>query len=99
MYCLAPETYGDIQTYASPGLNLFNLVQTSFCEFALKNAFLVEGCNNFPMINDGECNVETNNAECYYDGGDCCGYDCTGPNCQCYHQGNLFWGIAKKIAR
>ena len=51
------------------------------------------------MINDGECNVETNNAECYYDGGDCCGYDCNGPNCTCYHQGNLFWGIAKKIAR
>ena len=51
------------------------------------------------MIQDGICNVETNNKECNYDGGDCCGYDCNGPNCQCYHQGNLFWGIAKKIAR
>ena len=38
------------------------------------------------MIQDGICNVETNNAECYYDGGDCCEYDCTGPNCQCYHE-------------
>ena len=45
------------------------------------------------MIKDGVCNVETNNAECNYDGGDCCGYDqndCNGPDCQCYHQGNLF---------
>ena len=51
------------------------------------------------MIQNGICNVETNNAECKYDGGDCCGYDCNGPNCQCYHQGNLFWGIDEKIFR
>ena len=42
------------------------------------------------MINDGECNVETNNAECYYDGGDCCGSDvaidhCT--ECACHGKG------------
>ena len=69
-------------------------IKFSFCEFALKiYIFLVEGCDNFTMIKDGVCNVETNNKECNYDGGDCCGYDCNGPDCKCYHQGNLFWGI------
>ena len=26
-----------------------------------------------PMVGDGLCNDETNNADCSYDGGDCCG--------------------------
>ena len=30
-------------------------------------------CTQSNMINDGFCNDETNNAECDYDGGDCCG--------------------------
>ena len=33
-------------------------------------------CNNLTLIDlieDGFCNDETNNADCNYDGGDCCG--------------------------
>ena len=31
------------------------------------------GCDNPSWIADGYCDDETNNGECYYDGGDCCG--------------------------
>ena len=33
-------------------------------------------------IGDGECNVENNNAECGYDGGDCCFCSCSGATCE-----------------
>ena len=44
------------------------------------------GCNNESVISDGICDDETNTRECFYDGGDCCGYNvntiyCT--ECQC----------------
>ena len=34
--------------------------------------FLVPGCDNVLMVGNGLCNNETNNADCNYDGGDCC---------------------------
>ena len=46
--------------------------------------FVGEGCEDFLLIGNGICNVETNNKKCLYDGGDCCGYDC--PDCQCFHE-------------
>ena len=32
-----------------------------------------KGCFNETLVLDGWCNDETNNAECNFDGGDCCG--------------------------
>ena len=39
--------------------------------------FVGEGCEDFLLIGNGICNVETNNKKCLFDGGDCCGYDWT----------------------
>ena len=33
---------------------------------------LVPGCDNIMLVGNGFCNDETNNADCNYDGGDCC---------------------------
>ena len=33
---------------------------------------LVSGCANVVVVGNGFCNDETNNADCNYDGGDCC---------------------------
>ena len=48
------------------------------------------------FVGDGVCNDETNNAECDYDGGDCCGYNiisehCT--ECTCFHQETCLAGV------
>ena len=48
------------------------------------------------MIGDGYCNDETNNADCNYDGGDCCksnvySQHCT--ECICYFQENCLAGV------
>ena len=32
-------------------------------------------CENYALVANGQCNDETNNEACIYDGGDCCG-DC-----------------------
>ena len=37
------------------------------------NYISILDCANLTMIGDGYCNDETNNPECGYDGGDCCG--------------------------
>ena len=34
--------------------------------------FIVLGCANVALVGNGFCNDETNNADCNYDGGDCC---------------------------
>ena len=35
---------------------------------------MISDCtNDTSLVNNGYCNDETNNAECNYDGGDCCG--------------------------
>ena len=44
-------------------------------------------CSHLELIGDGFCNDKTNNANCNYDGGDCCGYNintdfCS--DCKCY---------------
>ena len=48
----------------------------------------IAGCAQAFLIGNGECNDETNNPQCGYDGGDCCIYfwnidHCT--HCFCYH--------------
>ena len=47
-------------------------------------------CSNIGWVGDGYCDDSTNNPECNYDGGDCCGYNvntqfCT--FCQCINGG------------
>ena len=52
--------------------------------------FSVPGCKNIHLIGDGNCNDETNNEICGYDGGDCCLYpDNKGhcSDCICYLKG------------
>ncbi|CAN0542333.1 unnamed protein product, partial [Scytosiphon promiscuus] len=36
---------------------------------------------NTSWVNDGECDSRNNNADCGYDGGDCC--ECTCVNARC----------------
>ena len=48
------------------------------------------------MVHNGFCNDETNNLNCNYDGGDCCGYNinsehCT--ECNCFHQETCLVGM------
>ncbi len=50
-----------------------------------------EDCSgSFDLIKNGFCNDETNNAGCYFDGGDCCGA-CTNTDqcsdCVCHDGG------------
>ena len=40
------------------------------------------GCDHFDLIGDGVCDDETNNPECGYDGGDCCGPNAIMDFCQ-----------------
>ena len=35
-------------------------------------SLLVPGCDNVALVGNGFCNDETNNADCNYDGGECC---------------------------
>ena len=49
-----------------------------------------------PWLENGFCNNDTNIAECYCDGGDCCGYcinseHCT--ECTCFHQETCLAGV------
>ena len=46
----------------------------------LQGASCADDPNN-PMIGDGYCDDMMNNAECNYDGGDCCGYSIQLGNC------------------
>ena len=42
-----------------------------------------------PLVGNGLCNDETNIFDCYYDGGDCCGYNFNSEHCKeckCLHQ-------------
>ena len=44
------------------------------CGYILHEKFVLRlGCINTDMPGDGYCDDTTNNMECYYDGGDCCG--------------------------
>ena len=40
------------------------------------------GCDYGELVGNGHCNDETNNAECIYDGGDCCGGLIVGSSCK-----------------
>ena len=56
-------------------------------------------CSNGALIANGHCNDETNNAECNFDGGDCCG-SCINKNycsnCTCI--GNADWnGVSNAV--
>ena len=45
-----------------------NFIKTEIHTYT--NFFL--GCGNVTLVGNGFCNDETNNANCNYDGGDCC---------------------------
>ena len=42
---------------------------------------LVPGCDNVALVDNSFCNDETNNADCNYDGGDCCVVDANTSAC------------------
>ena len=53
-------------------------------------------CDYGELVGNGHCNDEANNADCLYDGGDCCGYSinsehCT--ECTCFHQETCLAGV------
>ena len=53
------------------------------------SSFLVPGCDNIALVGNGFCNDETNNADCNYDGGDCCVVNANTnacSECACHHQ-------------
>ena len=52
-------------------------------------SFLVPGCDNVVLVGNSFCNDETNNMDCNYDGGDCCGYEIKTEEClecMCLHE-------------
>ena len=64
-------------------------VDTRYCTECICYSHNSEGNCDGPqeLISNGFCNDETNNADCNYDGGECCG-DCTNTdhclNCVCF---------------
>ena len=57
--------------------------------------FLVPGCPKVALVGNGFCNDETNNADCNYDGGDCCFGNSNTTHCSdcvCYFQGTCAAG-------
>ena len=57
---------------------LFYLVHKYYIDLI---SFLVPGCNNVALVGNGFCNDVTNNADCNYDGGDCCVLDANTNSC------------------
>ena len=43
--------------------------------------FICQGCSYGELIGNGFCNDETNDGNCYYDGGDCCGINVNKDHC------------------
>ena len=57
-------------------------------------------CTNGELVGNGKCNDETNNLNCAYDGGDCCGSPintnhCS--NCTCHHKETCASGVAHPL--
>ena len=42
-----------------------------FCSCSVEG--VIDCCENPALVNDGYCHDNVNNAECNFDGGDCCG--------------------------
>ena len=58
--------------------------------------FFTIGCFNTNYAGDGFCDDENNNADCNYDGGDCCLLDVNSEHCSecvCYHQETCIAGV------
>ena len=49
------------------------LTSPSYTDIGFKMMYSGDCCPNPNMVGNGICNDETNNLECNYDGGDCCG--------------------------
>ena len=65
--------------------------QSTLIELNIYGYFSIpKDCSNGILIANGMCNDETNNDECNFDGGDCCG-DCINTEhcseCVCYADG------------
>ena len=63
-----------------------------FFEGTRENIFHI----SWVIVGDGDCNDETNNVECSFDGGDCCKSDtsldsCT--SCDCFLEGTCLAGV------
>ena len=55
---------------------IFWLELMSLIVLCMKPFFLlVPDCDSVALVGNGFCNDETNNADCNYDGGECCGPD------------------------
>ena len=70
----------------------------SFC--TLFFSFQIPGCDNVTLVHNGFCNDETNNLNCNYDGGDCCGYSINSEHCNectCFHQETCLAGVTHPL--
>ena len=61
-----------------------------YCNIEQRYLLLFLGCDYGELVGNGHCNDEANNADCLYDGGDCCG-GCVNTDqcshCLCYDGG------------
>ena len=64
-------------------ITLVSCPKQHLCKYVQHSVhFLSTGCTNDPiLVGDGQCNDVTNNQECHFDGGDCCGYNVTTQYC------------------
>ena len=74
-------------------------VSSLFLFACRKNRLLLDCFANVTLIGDGFCNDETNNADCNYDGGDCCvNINMTYcSNCTCHHRENCLAGFIPSV--
>ena len=60
------------------------MILIQFVGLTNSNISISKDCSNGALLGNGVCNDETNNAECNFDGGDCCGECINTTNCsQC----------------
>ena len=67
-YCLSiPKNDDSIHRYILPRTNVFPQCNAS------STYFIISDCNNPSFVGDGYCDDDTNNVDCEFDKGDCCG--------------------------
>ena len=74
-------------TYRHHGHSCKKLCDYFICKSKLIYCFQFEGCPTPEIVGDGFCEDHVNNAECNFDGGDCCGSNVDFSFCQyciCY---------------
>ena len=69
--------------------------------FIILKYYIIIDCPHGELVRNGVCNDEVNNAECIFDGGDCCGHCvnkeyCT--HCECIGNNTNKYGLSNSVA-